>query len=468
MTTARVIPVANDNRPVNRRLAFAAGSMSAVSQDISQTVNIREVLKHHPHTDPGSANETPQNDEGRVSIGRLTALLYQVATIGLLILAMSNAADPVAIAGLAMLSSLGGICALIRWFPKTFMSRVGRAMSAIFTTLTATFAMILILPADIMSGLQNPLLIATIAFAAIGTIFRLRLPCIAALSGLGILLWQSAIFALPTTVMIQFGCVLALVALGAYRTRSVVIAACLTLFAIGLFWLSLTQTSLHSVQAFGAVGNIGAALWAVGLLETDQMDAVLLPGVMVTMGASITIQFALSDPAMADTFLQPTAPQTYLAALLVAAQGIFLFAQLCRWLRGQIGWLGVFLTQLALAAAVMVIIDPTALERLIAIPSSVDMPLLYMLCLGAVTGAIAAFGAWDSWFADHPVRMGGFAMIFFVQMGLMARLAFQSFDLTVLTLLALTSAACAVLLCRQLRASKITGGYPLRSFHATS
>ncbi len=444
MTAQRLILVANDNRPTPHRAEPAA---ERASVPVHPPQNMR----------PVEAKPTPKRPDPKSrpsDIGRWTALLYQLSASALLIFAIFRGLDPVAVAGIAVLSSLGGVCALAGWDPKGFFGRIGRALSAMGAALSATFALILLIPSDVMSGLQNPLLLASLVFAAFGTIFRLRTSLLVALSGLLLLLAQESLLTLPLTTAIQVGCILALCALGAYRARSGLILATLAIFSLGLLWLSLTETSVHSVQALGAIGIAGAALWAVGLLNRTRLGDLEIPGLIVTLGASLAAQFALMDAAIADTFLQPSAQQLHLAVLLVAAQGLVLMVQICRWLSGQIGWLGILLPQLVLAAVAMVVIDPTALERLIVIPASVDMPSLYALSLGAIVGAIALFGLWESWCADRPVRTASFALALIAQFGLTWRLSSHSLDLAVLAGIGFAGAISAVLLCRRLNAHK--------------
>ena len=393
MYTRTAIPVANDNAAPARRLAAAH---AAPAQPVAAI-------------QPVSRTRRPQPPRRRNWIAAF-AVMYHVLLFASLILALAKVAAPVVVAALAGLSALGGACAL-----SLVRNRLLRNCLAVTSGLCAGLAVLPLVLLTPLGQQAQPILLLAFAVAVVGLVARATLPilfALAALAGLGL---SSPLVVQDPALQIQLAALALACAAGAWRSGSL-LASCLTLGA-GLAALGsvLLQSGYGTVQGLAACGAVAAALWCVGAsLSRDRLSLSAI-GMAVALLCALCVQLHWLDAANRDATYHTASDARIFAAILVAAQGVMLVANLARWQRGSVGWLGVALPQLGLAAVSTIAIDPSAAERWTYLPDMAEAPVLFALALGAWVLALVSFALRRHWLADRPVRTGIAALAVMLQ-----------------------------------------------------
>ena len=359
------------------------------------------------------------------------ALLYQAVSTALCAYGVTQGLSAPVVAVMALLAALGGFGVLSSLGRKRLAARALRAVSALVAGACASFALILLMPAGWLPGAQGPLVVAAVTFAAIGAAFRVPFASLTALAGIVLAVQPLPVLSLPWDVVLPLAAAIALGAIGAWRSGSRVVMLAVCGLSLWVLWTALSQFGLHPVQAIGTVALCVATALAVLRAASRGADTGAALGLAALIALGLAAQALLLDPSHAEALLQASGRYPALAALLVGAQGVVLGANLLRWMRGRIGWLGVALPQTALAALAFAVIDPTVVERVTALPLDLDPVGALRLLLGAVVAGMALFAAWRHWLEDAPVLTGIFALAVMIQAGLLSSTLLGAPDLVI-------------------------------------
>ena len=374
--------------------------------------------------------------------GRWIAHLYQWVATGLTGLALFRGLDPYTVAALAALAALGGTCAVLPWKPVGLGGSIGRGLSAWFAGLAAAFALVLCLPGLAPSISWDMVLVAAFAFAGVGAVARSQLCLFIAVAGIAVFgatyLPQTAI---SDAVLWQAGAVFVLCAAGVYRLRSVVGGMGLLAVSGTALGALFAQLGAHPFQTLSLMALLGIVLWATGRRPWRTL------GIFLLLGFAVLAQLSIVSPVDTDAILQPQSPVPYLAIAFVVVQGLVLGANLIRWVNGQASWTTVLTAQLAVAALATLAIDPTVLERMLGSFTRMQTPLYIRSALGCAVAAIALAGAWRNWKADRPVRMGAYALVAALQVGMFSPSVMDSADLAIAVAVGVGAAVLVVRFC---------------------
>ena len=384
-------------------------------------------------------------------VGLLAALLYHTLLLSLAAVGLRSGVDPQATGVMLALAALGGGCALGSWGARSATARAGRNFVGGSTTAAAIAGLFLLLPDPSTSPLGDPVMLAILVPAALGALFRLPLLLLASVGAVALMAMSEPVVVLPLDQQIQLGAILSLCVVGAHRSRSTLAGAAALGLAIGIGLAALRQGGMDTVQALAAVGMGGAAMASGAAVFRSEAIGLRLTGMVAALGAALVAQAVIRSPSARDGFMQAASDASLLAAILVSAQGVVLAANLVRWHSGRIGWLGVALPQLALAALATAAISPEAVERWTRVPDPLEIATLIGIALGACVLAVSVFGVWRNWERDRPVRTGAYALVALVQLALLWPVAYPAPAIATIVAAAVLSALCGVWLMQERR-----------------